>query len=197
MLSPETIGTPANDFQRKIRWSKTMYRNSTVGSLPLGLSRRLLAQCFGISVRHACWLSAALRSSAASRLSARHAGRRYPGYRSGSKRSRSRQGDGDGHQHRYRRATVDADQQRRNLYATAAAGRTLQRRGRGQRLPAPVCRRTSPSTTPPCSVCHCSSRSAAKARPSPLPTLRRRSIPPTQRSAAPSRMSCTRRCRSP
>jgi hypothetical protein len=46
MLSPETIGTPANDFQRKIRWSKTMYRNSTVGSLPLGLSRRLLAQCF-------------------------------------------------------------------------------------------------------------------------------------------------------
>jgi len=35
-----------NAFQRKIRWSKTMYRNTTVGSLPLGLSRRLLAQCF-------------------------------------------------------------------------------------------------------------------------------------------------------
>jgi hypothetical protein len=46
MLSPETSGIPANDFQRKIRWSKTMYRNSTVGSLPLGLSRRLLAKCF-------------------------------------------------------------------------------------------------------------------------------------------------------
>jgi len=32
-------------FQRKIRWSKIMVRNTTVGSLPLGLSRRFLAQC--------------------------------------------------------------------------------------------------------------------------------------------------------
>src|ERR1700692_4446361 len=34
-----------NTLPRKIRWSKTMYRNTTVGSLPLGLSRRLFASC--------------------------------------------------------------------------------------------------------------------------------------------------------
>ena len=34
----------------KIGWSKTMYRNTTVGSLPLGLSRRLLTQCCSLFV---------------------------------------------------------------------------------------------------------------------------------------------------
>jgi hypothetical protein len=46
MLEPKQRESQPNAFQRKFRWSKTMYRNTTVGSLPLGLSRRVLAQCF-------------------------------------------------------------------------------------------------------------------------------------------------------
>jgi hypothetical protein len=45
MLSPE-VRHPGPHLQRKIRWSKSMYCNSTVGSSPLGLSRRLFAHGF-------------------------------------------------------------------------------------------------------------------------------------------------------
>jgi hypothetical protein len=43
MVQPATIGDQTETFQRKNQMEQTMYRNTTVGSLPLGLSRRLLA----------------------------------------------------------------------------------------------------------------------------------------------------------
>ena len=175
-----------------------MYRNTTVGSLPLGLSRRLLAQC-SLPLRLPDWPSAAWRCLAACRFMPR-----APAAAASREPSPIQtalvvaQGAGHRHQYRYRGCDTTLKPPTRDLYSiSAVAGRHLQRRGRRQGLPKAAAGERHRRQRLDVRVESEAHGRRPRTPPSRLRTLRRSSIPPMPRWAEPSKMSSIRSFRSP